>query len=157
MIEANPHALARKRARDVHAQGFVSKVRLRKTRAHFVESRALDIELVAQVKLLVCHVPGTSGRLGAPRPGFGRGAVRDREVGHCDGALQGGGRLGTGQGARTARKLHVHFARPRNRGHNAHAEGCMDHALAGQIGFPRRVAARRFCWIEVGYLWCRNA
>ena len=69
MIEANPHALARKRPRDVHTQGFMPRGNLRQPRASLVQRCARGLEFVAQAKLLVCHVCRMSrimDRLSAP-------------------------------------------------------------------------------------------
>jgi len=53
MSEANPHPFTRQPARDVHAQGFASRDRLRQARAVLVEGRARRLEFVARSKLLI--------------------------------------------------------------------------------------------------------
>jgi hypothetical protein len=51
--EANPHPFTWQPAREVHAQGFASRDRLRQARAVLVEGRARRLELVARAKLLI--------------------------------------------------------------------------------------------------------
>ena len=53
MSEANPHPFTWQPARDVHAQGFASRDRLRQARTVLVEGRARRLEFVARPKLLI--------------------------------------------------------------------------------------------------------